>query len=348
MNLLITGATGFIGRHLCAYLTTQNHTVIALMRRPHELPSLRAGVNELGGKGHLIHALPGDLAKPQLGITEPLPHVNAVIHLGARFAWQLERKSAYTTNVEGSLAVAELARRLDCRLVFISGFMLENLQHLAHLGINATQPEQTNWCDVYRRAGGYEASKLEAALKVRSFATQSAMDMVEVQPATVSGHSRTGELDAAQPLYQLIDNLARGRLALVPGTPAHWLPLTAVDHLAAVIATAACAQSVPERLLCLDPDTPVLQPMLALASSALGIQPPRRHIPIPVLRALLSIPGITRLMNTYPETLSFIQTKRFETATTDQFLGQQGLSRPDIGSSIQASARWYQRQLADH
>ncbi|MBQ0834032.1 MAG: NAD-dependent epimerase/dehydratase family protein [Marinobacter sp.] len=116
------------------------------------------------------------------------------------------------------MAVAELARRLGCRLVFISGFMLENLQHLNQLGIDPAQSEKTNWRDVYRHAGAYGASKLEAALKVRSFAAQTALDMVEVQPATVAGHSQTGELDAAQPLYQLLDNLSRGRLALVSGT----------------------------------------------------------------------------------------------------------------------------------
>lgn len=82
--------------------------------------------------------------------------------------------------------------------MFASGFMLENLQHLAHLGIDPAQPEQTHWRDVYRRAGAYEARKLESALKVRSLAAQTAIDMVEVQPATVAGHSQTGELDAAQ------------------------------------------------------------------------------------------------------------------------------------------------------
>lgn len=242
------------------------------------------------------------------------------------------------------MAVAELARRLGCRLVFISGFMLENLQHLNQLGIDPAQSEKTNWRDVYRHAGAYEASKLEAALKVRSFAAQTALDMVEVQPATVAGRSQTGELNAAQPLYQLLDNLSRGRLALMLGTPEHWLPVTTVGHLAAWIAAAAIVQSVPERLLCLDTDTPALQTMLVLASGSLGAKPARRYIPLPVLRALLSIPGVPKLMNTYPEALHFIQTTRFDTAITDRFLELQGLFRPDIGLAVEASAQWYQRQ----
>ena len=344
MTLLITGASGFIGRHLCAYLTARNHAIIALMRQPNELSNLRARVNNLGGKGDLIQALPGDLIKPKLGITGHLSRVEAVIHLGARFAWQLESSAAQAANVEGSLAVAELARQLSCRLVFISGFMLENLQYLAKLGIDLERPEHTNWRNVYQRVGGYEASKLQATLRVRSLATQTGLALVEVQPATVTGHSKTGELDPAQPLYQLIDNLAHGRLSMVPGTSDHWLPLTTVDHLAAVIAAAALAQHAPERVLCLDPDTPTLQPMLGLFANTLGVKPPQRHVPLPVLRALLSIPGVSKLMNTYPEALNFIQTKRFDTTITDQFLLQQGLCRPNLGSSIQATARWYRKQ----
>lgn len=347
MNILITGATGFIGRHLCAHLTAQNHTVIALMRRSHELPTLQTSVNSLGGRGASIKALSGDLAEPKLGIAEPLSQVDAIVHLGARFAWQLEYETAYTTNVEGSLAAAELAREFGCRLVFVSGFMLENLQHLNQLGIDPACPESTNWRKVYRLAGVYEASKLEAALKVRSFAAKTTLDMVEVQPATVAGHSLTGELDAAQPLYQLIDNLSRGRLALVPGTPEHWLPLTTVDHLAALIAAATIAQNVPERLLCLDSDTPKLHKMLALISGSIGATPPSRYVPIPLLRALLSIPGIPKLMNTYPEALNFIQTKRFDTSITDQFLERQGLLRPEIGLAIERCARWYQKSALD-
>src|SRR5690606_39343594 len=64
---------------------------------------------------------------------------------------------------------------------------------------------------------------------------------------------------------------------------------------------------------------------------------------LPILRALLSIPAFPNLMTTYPEALNFIQTKRFDTSITDQFLEHQRLLRPEIGLAIKASARWYQQ-----
>ncbi|MFL1464607.1 SDR family oxidoreductase [Marinobacter sp. HN1S83] len=343
MTLFITGATGFIGRHVCAQLT-RSHDLCAVLRQPEsQLPILRRQVNALGGQGDRLHAVQGDLDLPGLGLPEDLPASRVIIHLGARFAWQLAPATAHRTNVAGSLAVAELARRHHSRLVFISGFMLENQDHLLRLGINDDNPERVNWRRVYRRAGGYEASKLEAAIRVRALAAESDLDVVEVQPATVAGHSHTGALDPSQPLFALLDNLARGRMAMIPGSPDHWLPLVAVDHLASLIAVAATSDNAPKRLLALDPTTPNLQGMLAIAADLLGRRAPQRHLPIPVLAALLHLPGLPRLMNTWPEALHFIQPTRFDTASTDAFLREQGLARPPMEAVIAASARWYQQ-----
>ena len=343
MTLLITGATGFIGRHVCAQLT-HDHDILAVLRQPDsQLPALRQQVNALGGQGERLQAVQGDLDLPSLGLPENLAAPQAIIHLGARFAWQLDRATAQRTNVAGSLAVAELARRHGSRLVFISGFMLENREHLQRLSITSDDPDQVDWQHVYRRAGGYEASKLEAAIRVRALAATHDLNLVEVQPATVAGHSRTGALDSAQPLFALLDNLARGRMAMVPGSPEHWLPLVAVDHLAALITVAATADSVPQRLLALDPTTPNLQGLLAIAADMLDRRAPQRHLPIPVLAALLRLPGMPRLMNTWPEALHFIQPTRFDTTDTDHFLNQQGLARPAMEAVIARSARWYQQ-----
>ena len=170
---------------------------------------------------------------------------------------------------------------------------------------------------------------------------------MEVQPATVAGNSHTGELDDSQPLYSLLDNLARGRLALVPGTPAHWLPLVAVDHLADIIRLAATASVVPEKLLALDGQTPNLQPMLAQAAAHMNKHAPRRYIPIPVLTALLRLPGLAALMNTYPEALHFIQPTRFDTAITDAFLQHHHATAPNIKEVIERSTRRYHQQQAN-
>lgn len=343
MTLLITGATGYIGRHLTARLTADGVSVLALMRDTERLPALRRDIEALGGNGIRVEAVQGDLSHPGLGLTGSLPNLSGIVHLGARFDWNLTPEDARTTNVQGSLEVAALAQRLQCRLIYVSGFMLENRHHLERLGIDADAPETTHWDRVYRRVGAYEASKLESALAVRAFAGRTTMDWVEVQPGTVSGHSVTGDLDMAQPLYTLIDNLARGRMALVPGSPRHWLPLIPVDALTAILEAAVRAVTPPARLLALDPATPNLRPLFARLAKQLQRRAPTHHLPMPLLAALLRVPGLPGLLNTAPEALHFIQPVRFDTSALQRFANEQSLRLPNVAESIDASARRYRQ-----
>lgn len=341
MTILVTGASGFIGRHLCAQLTAQGQDVLAVLRNPAQLTQLREHVARYHGAPDRVQAIQGDLDAPGLGLTRPLPPLQAIVHLGARFAWNMPADLARTTNVQGARAVVKLAAEQHCRLVMISGFMLENPTHLHHLGIDPDKPDATDWARVYRRAGAYEASKLEGALRVRQDCKQQRVALIEVQPATVAGHSQTGELDPAQPLYNLIENSAKGRLAQVPGTPAHWLPLVAVDTVAALISAACIAPDAPARVLALDDRTPNLQGLLGWVAVALGRKAPRRHIPLPLLAALLRIPGMPRLMNTAPEALSFIQPQRFDVRSTQAFAARHGIPWPDMAQVVQASVAHY-------
>ncbi len=50
MRFFVTGASGFIGRHLCARLAADGHAVAALVRSPAKAESLRRlGVNLVDG-----------------------------------------------------------------------------------------------------------------------------------------------------------------------------------------------------------------------------------------------------------------------------------------------------------
>ena len=345
MTILITGATGFIGKYLCLTLLQQGHDVKALTRSKSSLTQLTGFLEQQGVAMERFSALEGDLEKPDLGLVTLPNGIECIVHLAARFAWNLPEHEARHTNVTGSLRVAELARHLDCRLVFITGFMLANEAHLSRQGIQLSHPEQTDWSQVYRQAGGYEASKLESAFRLREFVAKHGLDAVEVQPATVAGHRSTGDLDPAQPLYSLLDNLYHGRLAMIPGSPEHWLPLIPVDSLAQLIAAACTATHVPDTLLALDQNTPNLAGLLQAAAQLLGKPGPRRHLPIGVMKALLAIPGLPGLLKVAPESLAFIQTCRFDTSRTEQFLAQQNVQLPPFAEYLEASCRHYCQRL---
>jgi nucleoside-diphosphate-sugar epimerase len=75
MRILVTGGTGFIGRHLCQRLVARGDEVIALVRNPKKAAGLPAGVKTLEGDLSIF-------ADPKT----VLPPCDVVIHLAAVIA----------------------------------------------------------------------------------------------------------------------------------------------------------------------------------------------------------------------------------------------------------------------
>ncbi|UZE32101.1 SDR family oxidoreductase [Pseudomonas sp. B21-059] len=343
VECFVTGGTGFIGQHLVAHLSAKGHTVRVLMRRPERLTELREQVVKLGGSAARVFAVAGDLERDNLGLSpadrEQLRQARVVFHLGAHFAWGLSLEQSRAVNVEGAKRVALLAVEQNSRLVMIGGYMLKNHEHLQRIGIDPRSAQQTHWPAVYRRVGGYEASKLEAHFATLELMSAKGGEITVVHPATVCGHSRTGHILDGQPLVELIRNLILGKLTAVPGTAKHWLPLVTVDYLVELMVVSAFDPAmVGQELLALDEQTPNLQELLVQVAQPLGLKPPRHHISLRLLKLLLSIPPVARFMNTKPEALDFIQTTRFDTAAVEQFAKSHGIAKPDIRQSLQHTA----------
>jgi len=115
LRVLVTGANGFVGRHLCPLLLEAGHDVVAAIRRDAapELPASVECINigELTKNTHWRDALNG---------------IDAIIHLAARTHVLEETESnpelAYRRiNVEATRRLANEAAELDVRrLVFLS------------------------------------------------------------------------------------------------------------------------------------------------------------------------------------------------------------------------------------
>lgn len=343
VECFVTGGTGFIGQHLLANLSAKGYTLRVLMRRPERLAALREQVDSLGGCATRVFAVAGDLEQENLGLSladqEVLRRASVIFHLGAHFAWGLSMEQSRAVNVQGAKRVALLAAEQKSRLVMIGGYMLNNHEHLQRIGIDPRQPELTNWPAVYRRVGGYEASKLEAHFATQQVMSAQGGEMTVVHPATVCGHSRTGHIVDGQPLVALIRNLVQGKMTAVPGTAEHWLPMVTVDYLVELVAVCAFDPAmVGEELLALDDQTPNLRELLAQVAKPLGLKSPKHHISLRLLKWLLSIPPVAWFLNTKPEALDFIQTTRFNTAAVEQFANRHGIAKPDIRQALQHTA----------
>src|SRR3954469_6161552 len=111
MRVLVTGASGFVGRATCAELIARGHTPIALVRRP-------------GSEPEGAEAVVGDIAAEDPGALNEAVAAAApdcVIHLAAEIASQKSEEKIRATNIDGTRRLIEAASAAGgAKLVFCS------------------------------------------------------------------------------------------------------------------------------------------------------------------------------------------------------------------------------------
>jgi nucleoside-diphosphate-sugar epimerase len=175
MRVLVTGASGFVGRILCRRLLEKGFIVRACVRRA-ELALL----TDVEGPLELCYS--GDIAaNPDW--EEPLEGVDAVVHLAARVHVTEDHLadplSEYMrTNVLATKRLAEAASRTARRFVFVSSVKVNG---------ERTERKPFDEDDIPNPQGPYAISKWDAEQALRCVAANSGMELVIVRPPLVYG-----------------------------------------------------------------------------------------------------------------------------------------------------------------
>ncbi|MEV6279159.1 alpha/beta fold hydrolase [Nocardia sp. NPDC051832] len=306
MDAIVFGATGFLGRSLVAELLARGQRVAAAVRKDTLTPWLLSQGVDIAG----LDIVTADITQPLSG----LPQVRDVYNAAGRYAFGLGVAEARATNVTGALHVVDWAATLPelRRLVHISGYRVS-----AHDGA----PD-------YAELGAYEASKVEGDSAVRARARALRVPLTIANPSVVIGPDQHIGLSA------LIEDLWNGRLPALPGGPDTFVPIVTVDYLVRFLAEIPAAP-VGDHHWILDEHTPVLPELIGTLADHLGVRAPRRHIPAGLLRRLPA-----KLTGADPETLSFLSTDRYPTASARVLAAQAGLTMPPAAEAL--------RQWADH
>lgn len=177
--VLVTGATGFIGRLLCLQLAQHGYTVRATLRSPQPTPP---GVSEAVVLGELGAASMWDAA---------LRNVEYVVHAAARA--HVVRTSAaaagqfHEVNVRGTEGLAQAAVRAGVR----------RFLYLSSIKVNgeATAVRPFRFDDVPRPQDDYARSKQRAEAALVAVARGTPMEVALVRPARVRS-GRAGQFPA--------------------------------------------------------------------------------------------------------------------------------------------------------
>jgi len=167
MNILVTGATGFIGRYLVDELIKNKYQVFALVRKTSKVETLLdKGVN-------LVY---GDITDE--GSLKDIINCNigAVFHLAA-YVKDEEWKSLYYINVVGSENVCKLCLRLGAeRLVYVSSVAV----------VSGNEQEVLSEDAPYCATNLYGASKIDAERRVIEY-RQKGLRVAIIRPPMVYG-----------------------------------------------------------------------------------------------------------------------------------------------------------------
>lgn len=170
LTTLVTGADGFVGSHLCKYLSDAGHAVIGSVREAKPLPHVvrSEAVGAIDGATDWSTALDG---------------VDAVVHSAARVHVLNDPDNKpldafRRVNVDATVQLAKQAARQGCkRFVFISTIgVVGSVSDVPLCEINVPKPKTA-----------YARSKWEAELALHTVAYDTGLPLVILRPPLVYG-----------------------------------------------------------------------------------------------------------------------------------------------------------------
>ena len=208
MNYFITGATGFIGRHLLEELLKREGTIYALVRE-----GSRGRLDELIerlGAGERIKPVPGDLSKDGLGVEDFDEKIDHLFHLAAVYDMAADEEAMERSNVEGTRHVVEFANAHEVGL-------LHHVSSIAVAGRFKGLFREDMFDEGQELPHAYHRTKYQSEKLVRK---ECEGKLRVYRPGIVVGHSVTGEMDKIDGPYYFFKLIQKLRHALP-----EWFPL---------------------------------------------------------------------------------------------------------------------------
>jgi NAD(P)-dependent dehydrogenase (short-subunit alcohol dehydrogenase family) len=366
MTYFVTGATGFIGRHLVERLLQGDGDIHVLVREGSR-DKLDTLISEkwapaAAAAGDRIRPVIGELTAPRLGVSDEgvaalTGNVEHFFHLAAVYDMTADEERNRIANVEGTRHAVELANALGVGC-------FHHTSSIAAAGRYKGLFREDMFDEGQKLEHPYHRTKFESEKIAR---TQTTVPWRVYRPAIVVGNSQTGEMDKIDGPYYFFTAIKMARHYL-PG----WFPLVgpelgytnivpvdfvaaAMEHIAhqpgldgqafhltnpksqrsgEVMNTIAAAAHAPQMTVRID--TRLLKALPKGTFSMLMQLPAARG----VRRAMLADFGIPE------EVLGYIGlTAQFDTRDTERALDGSGISVPQLESYAAKLWDYWERNL---
>jgi nucleoside-diphosphate-sugar epimerase len=270
MKVLVTGANGFIGTHLCAYLAARDIPCRRAIRRPDGQGGDTATVGDIDGFTDWSQALAG---------------ITVVVHLAARVHVLHEEArdplaEFRRVNAEGTARLARQAAAAGVRRFIL----------LSTIKVNGEETFARPFApdDLPVPADPYGISKLEAEEMLGRIARETGMEAVILRPPLVYGRGVGGN-------FARLVRLVRQGWYLPLGSVRNRRSLIGVENLCSLISLCLAHPAAANRVLLVSDGRDLSTPELIRGiAQACGVPPRLLPFPPPLLHLLARFCGRER------------------------------------------------------
>ncbi|MEC3956839.1 amino acid adenylation domain-containing protein [Nocardia sp. CDC153] len=233
--VLLTGATGFLGVFLLRELLERTSSTVYCLTRATDEPHARQRISDaaasfrvdLSGYADRIVAVPGDLARPRLGLTserfaELAERIDAIYHNGAHVNHLEPYARMRPANVEGTREVLRLATTGP----------LAPVHYISTASVPDGPPDGLP---------GYVLTKWVAEQLVRTAADRG-LPVHIYRPGLITGDSRTGAAGTDDAWWTMLRAMLV--LGVAPDLPDGEVAMLPVDQVAATVVAAPARERV--------------------------------------------------------------------------------------------------------
>jgi len=255
VKVLVTGATGFVGRRLLPRIINEGYSAVALVRSTSNTEGLPSEVEIREADLFAIETLEA-----------AVQDVDVVIHLAAYFDfYPSDVDLLYRVNVDGTrnLMNACVGTTVDR---FIYGSTTETIGPVRYPPGN----EDTE----LNPAFDYGKSKVMAEDVVRQIGKETGLDYIILRPTGIMGE---GDFYTA---FEMIEAVNEGALPVLPGDGKKHIMYTHIDDVIEGFMRAITSKSALNTTLILCPDAPLTyNELLECLSEYLGVGLPKTRVP---------------------------------------------------------------------
>ncbi|MFX1272898.1 MAG: NAD-dependent epimerase/dehydratase family protein [Promethearchaeota archaeon] len=255
MKVLVTGATGFIGRKLVAALVNENHDVTALVRPTSNKADLPEG----------IRFCEGDMLD-EASLRTAVEGQDVVVHLAAYFDfYPSDVDLLYRVNIEGPINLIKA-----CVSTTVSRFIYCSTTEV----IGPVRYPPGNEDTELRPQFDYAKSKVEAECAIRDMCKEAGLDYIIIRPTGIMGE---GDLYIT---YEVAFELYNGKVFALPRNLSAQFMFAHIDDVVSGFMAALKPMKAVNNTIILAPDEAMSWEMFVqVMTTRLGVKPPPLRVP---------------------------------------------------------------------